>query len=113
MTGESKFPLTNAGTCCGAWSEAEKEMTPTMDQLVTETVPVSPMVTETPALVEVAKHDIVAEAIKSQATGQVFGNSPKPEVPLLPSSPAPEPKQKPLPPMTVGQAKRFYSRPKS
>lgn len=53
---------------------------------------------------------IVNAAILAEksTSGQVFGNSPKPEVPVLPSGDSPA--KKSLPPLTINQAKRFMKR---
>lgn len=110
MTGESKFPMTNAGTCCGRFEETTETVdkpaeAPKMNELV--------VANDEPGLnpqPESVSGPIVNAAILAEKSvaGQVFGNSPKPEVPVLPSGDSPA--KKSLPPLTIGQAKRFMKR---
>lgn len=111
MTGESKFPMTNATTCCGRFEETTETIdkpaeAPKMNELV--------VANDEPGLnpqpVESVSGPIVNAAILAEksTSGQIFGNSPKPEVPVLPSGDSPA--KKSLPPLTINQAKRFMKR---
>lgn len=117
MTGESKFPTTLAGTACGCWTKIEDEETidkpaeaPKMNDLVLTSegpaLPPSDVVVD--PLGNVVNAAILAEKATTAPLGQVFGNSPKPEIPVLPSGDSPAKKN--LPPLTINQAKRFMKR---
>lgn len=115
MTGESKFPMTNATTYCGRFEGLADETfdkpaePPKMNELVVASdepgLNPQPVESVSGPIVNAA---ILAEKATPTPSGQVFGNSPKPEVPVLPSGDSPA--KKSLPPLTINQAKRFMKR---
>ena len=120
MTGESKFPMTNATTCCGRFEGVADEAfdkpaeSPKMNDLVltTDGPPVMPL-PPSAVVIDPTKDSITGSVdaailAEKSTSGQVFGNSPKPEVPVLPSGDSPA--KKSLPPLTINQAKRFMKR---
>lgn len=109
MTGESKFPTTFSGTACGCWTKIEDEE-PAEAPKMNELVVANDESVSNPQSAESVSGPIVNAAILAEksTSGQVFGNSPKPEVPVLPSGDSPA--KKSLPPLTINQAKRFMKR---
>lgn len=111
MTGESKFPMTNATTCCGRFEGVADEAfdKPAEAPKMNELVVANDESVSNPQPAESMSGPIVNAAILAEksTSGQVFGNSPKPEVPVLPSGDSPK---KSLPPLTINQAKRFMKR---
>jgi len=111
MTGESKSPMTNATTCCGRFEETTETVDkPAEAPKMNELVVASDESVSNPQPVESVSGPIVNAAILAEksTSGQIFGNSPKPEVPVLPSGDSPA--KKSLPPLTINQAKRFMKR---